>query len=192
MPNQARFLIFYSTVSSSHKKLRFSKISDDAIACDLRFALPPPPIQNPGYTFAWNHVHMYTRYQSMHLCIVFVTRTFTSGCLYHCKGAKYTVRCIASSLKVLWYESMKWNMEENFSMEWNMEQKIFNMEWKWNGRKLPEWYLKNHLASHSIPYHALTARRGALRGRAIGGGALSVFKVLHFFFKNILILNLFW
>ena len=29
--------------------------------------------------------------------------------------------------------SMKWNMEENFSMEW----KIFGMEWKWNGRKLP-------------------------------------------------------
>ena len=33
--------------------------------------------------------------------------------------------------------SMEWNMEENFSMEWNMEWKIFDMEWKWNGRKLP-------------------------------------------------------
>ena len=33
--------------------------------------------------------------------------------------------------------SMEWNMEENFSMEWNMEWKIFGMEWKWSGRKLP-------------------------------------------------------
>ena len=26
-------------------------------------------------------------------------------------------------------------MEENFSMEWNME-------WKWNGRKLPVWNME--------------------------------------------------
>ena len=30
------------------------------------------------------------------------------------------IRCIAFSLKVLWYGSMEWNMEKNFSMEWNM------------------------------------------------------------------------
>ena len=30
-------------------------------------------------------------------------------------------------------------MEENFSMEWNIERKIFSMEWKWNGMKLPVW-----------------------------------------------------
>ena len=58
------------------------------------------------------------------------------------------MRCIASSLKFLWYGSMEWNMEENFSMEWN----IFSMEWKWNGRKLPVWNMKK---SSSIPYHAL-------------------------------------
>ena len=46
--------------------------------------------------------------------------------------------------------SMEWNMEENFSMEW----KIFSMEWKWNGRKLPVWNMEK---SSSIPYHALHA-----------------------------------
>ena len=46
--------------------------------------------------------------------------------------------------------SMECNMEENFSMEW----KIFGIEWKWNGRKLPVWNMEK-LSSHSIPYHAL-------------------------------------
>ena len=36
-------------------------------------------------------------------------------------------------------------MEENFSMEW----KIFSMEWKWNGRKLPVWNMEK---SSSIAY----------------------------------------
>ena len=72
-----------------------------------------------------------------------------SGCLQHCKGAKQqNLRCIASSLKFLWYESMEWNMEENFSMEW----KIFGMEWKWNGRKLPVWNIEK---SSSIPFHTM-------------------------------------
>ena len=48
--------------------------------------------------------------------------------------------------------SMEWNMEENFSMEWNMAWKIFGMEWKWNGRKLPVW---NTEKSPVVPYHAL-------------------------------------
>ena len=75
--------------------------------------------------------------------------------IQHCK------RCIASSLKFLWYGIMEWNMEENFSMEWNMEEnfsmewKIFGMEWKWNGRKLPIWNMEK---SSSIPYHALITR----------------------------------
>ena len=46
--------------------------------------------------------------------------------------------------------SMKWNMEENFSMKLNMEWKIFGMEWKWNGRKLPVWNMEK---SSSIPFH---------------------------------------
>ena len=48
--------------------------------------------------------------------------------------------------------SMEWNMEENFSMEWNMERKIFGMEWKWNGRKLPVWNMEK---SSSIPFHTM-------------------------------------
>ena len=43
-------------------------------------------------------------------------------------------------------------MEENFGMEWNMEWKIFSMEWKWNGRKLPVWNMEK---SSSIPFHTM-------------------------------------
>ena len=65
--------------------------------------------------------------------------------------AKVQIRlCIAFDLKVLWYGSMEWNMEENFSMEWN----IFNMEWKCKGRKLAVWSMEK---SSSIPYRALVA-----------------------------------
>ena len=46
--------------------------------------------------------------------------------LQRCKATN--IRCIASSLKFLWYGSMEWNMEENFGMEWNMEEN-FSMEW---------------------------------------------------------------
>ena len=49
-------------------------------------------------------------------------------------------------------------MEENFSMEWNMEWKIFGMEWKWNGRKLPVWNMEKS-SSIPIPYHALNTSR---------------------------------
>ena len=40
-------------------------------------------------------------------------------------------------------------MEENFGMKFNMEWKIYSMEWKWIGRKLPVW--KNHLPFHTMP-----------------------------------------
>ena len=57
---------------------------------------------------------------------------------------------VASGLNLLWYGSMEWNVEDNFSMEWNMEWKIFSMEWI--GRKFVEWNMEK---SSSIPYHAL-------------------------------------
>ena len=44
--------------------------------------------------------------------------------------------------------SMEWNMDENFTMEW----KVFSMEWKWNGRKLPVWNMEK---SSSIPVHSI-------------------------------------
>ena len=66
--------------------------------------------------------------------------------LQMCKATKYSIRCLASSLKFFWYGSMEWNMEENFTMEWNMEWKIFGMEWK----KIASMeYGKT--VSHSIP-----------------------------------------
>ena len=117
------------------------------VICDLAL----PPIQNPGYTYALNH-EQYV-YQIPVVASWYCWRTFTSGCLQHCKGAKQqNIRCIAFSLKFLWYESMEWNMEENFSMEWNTEWKILGMEWKWNGRKLPVWNMEK---SSSIPFHTM-------------------------------------
>ena len=43
-------------------------------------------------------------------------------------------------------------MEENFSMEWNMEWKIFGIEWKWNGSKLP---VSNMEKSSSILFYTM-------------------------------------
>ena len=60
------------------------------------------------------------------------------------------IRCIVSTLKVLSYGSMEWNMEENFSMQWNMEWKILSMEWK----KIASMEY-GKIVFHSIPYHAL-------------------------------------
>ena len=71
-------------------------------------------------------------YQSLHRSIVGAPSRV--GCLQHCEGAKQqNVRCIASSLKFLWYGSMEWNMEENLV---------------WNGRKLSVWNMEK---SSSIP-----------------------------------------
>ena len=111
-----------------------------------------PLIQNTGYAFALNHVQYAN--QILVVASYYGWRTFTSGCLQHCKGAKQkNIRCVASSLKFLSYGSMEWNIEENFSMEW----KIFGMEWKWNERKLPVWNMEK---SSSIPYHARVPAKG--------------------------------
>ena len=67
------------------------------------------------------------------------------------------MRRIASCLKVLWYGTMEWKMKENFSME----SKIFSMEWKWNGRKLPVWNMEK---SSSIPFHIMPCQQ---EGRSV-------------------------
>ena len=95
---------------------------------------------------------MQTRYRSLYLSIVGAPSRAVAYNIAKVQSKKYTVRCIASSLKFLWYGSMKWNLEENFSMEWNMEWKIFGMDWKWNGRKLPVWNMEK---SSSIPFHTM-------------------------------------
>ena len=78
--------------------------------------------------------NVHTRYRLLHLCIV--TLTFTSGCLQHCKGAKYTLHCFQSNFF--------------FGME------VWNGIWKkllvWNGRKLPVWNMEK---SSSIPFHTM-------------------------------------
>ena len=53
-------------------------------------------------------------------------------------------------------------MEQNFSMEWNMEWKIFGMEWKWNGRKLPVWNMEK---SSSIPFHTMLCLQSLICNR---------------------------
>ena len=49
-----------------------------------------------------------------------------------------------------------WNGIWKEILVWNMEWKIFGMEWKWNGRKLPVWNMEK---SSSIPYHALVVNQ---------------------------------
>ena len=87
-------------------------------------------------------------------CIFVLSRAPLRMVAYNTANVQ-NIRCIASSLKNFWYGSMEWNMEESFSMEWNMEWKIFSMEWKWNGRKLPA---RNMEKSFSIPFHIMPRR----------------------------------
>ena len=129
---------------------------------DLRFSLPPN--SKSRLCYALNHAQY--AYQIPVAASKCCWRTFTSGCLRHCKGAKQkNIRCIASSLKFLWYGSMEWNMKENFSMEWNIEENFrmeYGMEDFWYGMEM-EWkkiasmeYGK--IVFHSIPYHALVKK----------------------------------
>ena len=112
---------------------------------DLRFS-PPPNSKS----------RLCLRIKPCAICIPDTDRGMLVLLTHHAK--QQNICCIASSLKFLWYGSMEWNMEENFSMVWNMEEnfsmkwKIFGMEWKWNERKLPVWNMEK---SSSIPYHAL-------------------------------------
>ena len=95
--------------------------------------------------------NMHTRYRSLHFSIVGKPLLAVAYNIAKVQSNKIYIRCIASSPKFLWYGSMEWNMEENFSMEWNMEEN-FSMEWKWNGRKLPVWNMEK---SSSIPFHTM-------------------------------------
>ena len=143
-------VILFNFHSLSHKNFSFRKFLLTSL--HVIYGLALPPLQNPGYSYALNHVQY--AYQIPVVASWYCSRNFTSGSLQHCKDAKQqNIRCIASSIKFLWYGIMEWNMEENFSVEWNMEWKIFSEEWKWNGRKLPVWNIEK---SSSIPYHALS------------------------------------
>ena len=93
---------------------------------------------------------MHTKYRSLNLSIVGAPSRTVAYNIAKVQSNKIYIRCIASRLKFLWYGSMKWNMEENFSMEWNKEWKIFGMEWK----KITSME-DGKIVFHSIPYHAL-------------------------------------
>ena len=62
--------------------------------------------------------NMHTRYR---LC---VTPTFTSGCLQHCKGAKYTLHCFKSKSSLVW----KYRMEYGRKFKYGMEDFYYGME----------------------------------------------------------------
>ena len=95
---------------------------------------------------------MHTRYWSWHLSIVGTPSIMVAYNIAKVPATKYMLHCFQSKISLVW----KWkygivwngNMEENFSMEW----KIFGIEWKWNGRKLPVWNMEK---SSSIPFHTM-------------------------------------
>ena len=91
--------------SLSRKNSLFSKISDDIIACNLRFA-PPHPIQKPGYAYAINRVQC--AYQITVVASLYCHALFTSGCLQHSKGAKYTLHCFQSKSSLVWKYGMEY------------------------------------------------------------------------------------
>ena len=139
-------LDFKSQNCLSHKKSFFSIIFDDVIACKLRFS---PPHPNPKSWLRLCIKQCAIGITNTSCCIFSIVDASSRAVAYNIakyKAAKYTLHCFQS--KLLWYRSMEWNMEENFSMEW----KIFSMEWKWNGRKLPVWNMKK---SSSIPFHTM-------------------------------------
>ena len=60
-------------------------------------------------------------------CIFVLSRAPSQVVVYN-NATVQNIYCIASCLRLFGYGSVKWNMEENFSMQWNMEWKIFSME----------------------------------------------------------------
>ena len=72
---------------------------------------------------------------------------------------------VDSGLNLPWYGSMEWNMEENFSMQWITEWKIFSMEWKGNGKKLPVWIMGK---SSSIPFHTMSCLPETIKFLGLG------------------------
>ena len=87
---------------------------------------------------------MHTRYRSLHLSIVGTPSRTVAYNIAKVQSNKIYIRCIASSLKFLWYGSMEWNMKK--ILVWNGRFLV------WNGRKLPVWNMEK---SSSIPLHTM-------------------------------------
>ena len=100
-PNFDMLVILFNLHSLSHKKSLFSKISDDVIACDLRFSLPPNPkswlqlcikpcaicIPDNGCCILVLLKHLHERYLTT---------------LQRCKAAKYTLHCFQYKVSLVW------------------------------------------------------------------------------------------
>ena len=137
-PNQTPS--FWSLILCTIKSPSFQKLLMTSLH-DLRFS---PPHNSKSRPRLWKMCNMHTRYRSLHRSIVGAPSRV--GCLQHCKGAKQqNIRCIASSLKFVWYESLEWSMEESLV---------------WNGRKLSVWNMEK---LSSISYHALVRRTEGAR-----------------------------
>ena len=80
-------------------------------------------------------------------CIFVMLRAFSRVVAYNIANVQI-IRCAVSSLKDIRYRSLECNMDQNIIME----RKIFSMEWKWNGGKLPVWNMDK---SSSISFHTM-------------------------------------
>ena len=96
----------------AHKKSLFSKISDDVIACNLQFG-PPNPKSLLRLCIKPCAMWIPDTY-----CYIFVLLHAPLRVVAYNIAKVQNICCIASSLKIFWYGSIEWNMEENFSMEW--------------------------------------------------------------------------
>ena len=113
------------------------------IACDLQFASPLQfKILATPMQLTMSNVH--SRHRSLHLCNV--THAFTSGCLQHCRGAKYMLHCFQPKTFLVW----------KYEMEYGGKILVWNGRFLlWNGNGMEEncqngiW--KNHLPYHTIP-----------------------------------------
>ena len=63
--------------------------------------------------------NVHTKYLPLHLCIV--TRTFRSGCLQHCKDAKYTLHCFQSKNFLVWKYEIEYGRKFYNGIEYGME-----------------------------------------------------------------------
>ena len=94
---------------------------------DFPFFWPKAKILQPGKLKFQHDLKRVCPITSCAICIpdmgvrIFVLFRASSRVVAYNVAKVQNISCIASSLKVLWYGSMEWNMEENFSVEWNVQ-----------------------------------------------------------------------
>ena len=114
-----RLLIFYSF---SHKKSLFSKISDDVIACDLRFN--PPLLYNLK-----SRIRLCIKPSAICIpdtsCCILVLLTHIHEWLLTIlrkrKAAKYTLHCFQSKISLVWKYEIEYGRKFQYGMKYRME-----------------------------------------------------------------------